>query len=363
MHEAEPIVCALADHAHATRLASLTRRYAEVLGAQARFVHVPKLEVPPSPALIPLQPAYAAAPPRGRRASFVDDLVAYFLAQGEATLDRVGIAPDERRVAVGNPVSGLLRMIAEEEPMFTIVGAPGHGRVKEALIGSVSGALIRYSDQPVMVIRPDALAEAEAGPVICAVNGGLSEDGVLVDVGRRLAERSHRELVLGHIVGGRGGALLAERAFDDRSSATGSPRTRTRLAPTLELRRGSPAQQVAALARDVGASLVAVGARRARHRDPNCVGRCRASSRRGPRARGSGLDQPVADRVARQLDPVAHPQLLEDVRAVPLDRLAADHELLGDLLVGVGLGDELHDLCLPWCQRILTRVFAAPHPV
>jgi len=54
---------------------------------------------------------------------------------------------------------------------------------------------------------------------------------------------------------------------------------------------------------------------------------------------GSGLDEAPSDRVTRQVDPVADPELLEDVRAVALDRLLADHEDLGDLLAGVSLGD------------------------
>jgi hypothetical protein len=36
--------------------------------------------------------------------------------------------------------------------------------------------------------------------------------------------------------------------------------------------------------------------------------------------------------------------VVEDVLAVPLDRLDTDHELLRDLLRGVGLGDQLQHL-------------------
>src|SRR5687768_9509681 len=47
-----------------------------------------------------------------------------------------------------------------------------------------------------------------------------------------------------------------------------------------------------------------------------------------------GLDQPATNRVAGQLDAVAHAELVEDVLAVALDGLDADPELLGDLLRG-----------------------------
>ena len=39
-----------------------------------------------------------------------------------------------------------------------------------------------------------------------------------------------------------------------------------------------------------------------------------------------GLDQSAADRITRQLDTVAHAELVEDVLAVALDRLDADEE-------------------------------------
>ena len=65
-----------------------------------------------------------------------------------------------------------------------------------------------------------------------------------------------------------------------------------------------------------------------------------------------GLDEPAADRVAGQLDAVAHAELLEDVRPVALDGLLADHERLGDLVAGVPLGDQLDDLELARGQRV-----------
>src|SRR5204862_5671062 len=75
-----------------------------------------------------------------------------------------------------------------------------------------------------------------------------------------------------------------------------------------------------------------------------------------PSTRGSGKDQAAADRVARQLDAIAHPELLEDVLAVTLDGLDADHELRGDLLRGVRLGDQLQHLELTRGEHVELRV-------
>ena len=74
--------------------------------------------------------------------------------------------------------------------------------------------------------------------------------------------------------------------------------------------------------------------------------------------RRSETDEAAADRVARELDAVAHAELLEDVRAVALDRLLADEQHLGDLLVGVRLGDELDDLLLARGERVVGRRLA-----
>ena len=49
-----------------------------------------------------------------------------------------------------------------------------------------------------------------------------------------------------------------------------------------------------------------------------------------PRSRAE--DQTPADRVTGQSTPVTHPELVEDALAMTLDRLDADHQLLGDLL-------------------------------
>jgi len=40
-----------------------------------------------------------------------------------------------------------------------------------------------------------------------------------------------------------------------------------------------------------------------------------------PARPGAGLDEAAPDRVADELDPVAHPELAQDVRAVGFDRL------------------------------------------
>src|SRR3954470_4936521 len=63
-------------------------------------------------------------------------------------------------------------------------------------------------------------------------------------------------------------------------------------------------------------------------------------------------DQPSPDGVAREVDPVAHLELLEDVRPMAVDGLAADDQHRGDLVARVPFGDQLEDLELARGQRI-----------
>src|SRR5215475_5214893 len=72
--------------------------------------------------------------------------------------------------------------------------------------------------------------------------------------------------------------------------------------------------------RSFGATTAGAGTRRHRARPPGLYAH-QNTSVGAPR---SGSDQSAADRVARELDAIAHPELLEDVRAVTLDGLLGD---------------------------------------
>src|SRR5918997_2228110 len=77
----------------------------------------------------------------------------------------------------------------------------------------------------------------------------------------------------------------------------------------------------------------------------------------------SGLDQPAPDRVAHELDAVAHLELAHEVRAMGLDRLLRQMQRLADLLVRVRLGDELEHLALAQRQRLDGAAGLVLHPL
>src|SRR4051812_33371254 len=69
----------------------------------------------------------------------------------------------------------------------------------------------------------------------------------------------------------------------------------------------------------------------------------------------SGLDEADANGVARQVDPIAQTELLEQVGAVPVHGLLADVQHRRDLLAAVALRDQLQHLALALGQRTRAR--------
>src|SRR6185503_6276142 len=78
-----------------------------------------------------------------------------------------------------------------------------------------------------------------------------------------------------------------------------------------------------------------------------------ASATRVGTPRSLGFGQSPPDGVADQLDAVAHAELAQQVGPVRLDGLLGQVQDLGDLLVGVRLGDQLEHLLLARGERLL----------
>src|SRR3954468_2157808 len=88
-----------------------------------------------------------------------------------------------------------------------------------------------------------------------------------------------------------------------------------------------------------------------------------ASATREGTPRSLGLGQAPADRVADELDPVAHAELAQQVGAVRLDGLLGEMQDLGDLLVRVRLGDQLEHLLLARRERLVRAAGGVGHPL
>src|SRR3954454_20546291 len=88
-----------------------------------------------------------------------------------------------------------------------------------------------------------------------------------------------------------------------------------------------------------------------------------ASATRVGTRRSLGFGEAPPDRVAHELDAVAHAELAQQVGLVRLDGLLGQVQDLGDLLVGVRLGDQLQDLLLARGERLLRPGRGVGHPL
>jgi nucleotide-binding universal stress UspA family protein len=89
-----------------------------------------------------------------------EQLDALALRGAEAVLDRVaddsGQTTARLRPAVGPAVDVLRQAAVDEGALFLVVGSRGQGHVRQALLGSVSGALGRDAPCPVVIVPPGA---------------------------------------------------------------------------------------------------------------------------------------------------------------------------------------------------------------
>ena len=194
---------------------------------------------------------------------------------------RLGAVALQPRVLFGAPADELADLAEEEDAALLVVGSRGRRALKAALFGSVSSALSRASDRPVVVVRLDAHlpvleASAERSSIVCGVDDSPHARGAAT-VAAALAAALDAELALVHAypaarsaatipAGGvappidhdalqaeqlqRGEALLQGVAAE---VAAGRAPVRTRL------EAGAPGAVLERCARPAGAALIVVG--------------------------------------------------------------------------------------------------------
>src|SRR5919109_488643 len=73
------------------------------------------------------------------------------LDQAREAAERAGVAAEYELLA-GDPVEQILRLAASRKAQLIIVGSRGLGRIGSIILGSVSRALVRKADRPVVVV-------------------------------------------------------------------------------------------------------------------------------------------------------------------------------------------------------------------
>ena len=270
------ILCAIADDDRHQDVVATGRALAASGAFQALFVHVTEPAVAPPTAL-----GFAAGSgslpttPYPPAVSF-DELVALSRDTGIRLLQDAGIEPEESVVVTGEPCAELNRLAKERDAALVVVGTCRHGAVASALLGSVSRAMMREGERPVLIAR-STLLPSLGGPVVCGVD--VTGDRALRPVERaaQLATAMRRSLVLVHVLTGE---RLAAATWPVAAKLTLEPTDRERIKArrSLEaLARRLPSERVETVVVDgpsVAGRLEAFAA--ARRADLLVVG-CRGS--------------------------------------------------------------------------------------
>jgi nucleotide-binding universal stress UspA family protein len=77
-----------------------------------------------------------------------------------AGAEELGVEADSE-ILEGNPADEVLALARSRDVDLIVVGSRGHGAMTSALLGSVSRAVVRGADRPVLVVKEPATSRAK----------------------------------------------------------------------------------------------------------------------------------------------------------------------------------------------------------
>ena len=237
-----------------------TRTATDLAGKTGSELHVVYVLVMPPEALHEPVGTVAAREDFERRGrARLDEFVGRLEASGGA----VGGA----HFRVGSPAAEIVAQAEETGAGLVVLGSRGLGAMSRALMGSVSDSVVRHAPCPVLVVREEPLAfptrilvatdgseEAKlAATTAAALAGGTDSELHVVTVGPFVPTVfAATEEEPGRM------AREARRTLDEQVGLIEAAGGRVAQA---HLRLGGAAEEIVALAEDVGAGLIAMGSR------------------------------------------------------------------------------------------------------
>lgn len=109
--------------------------------------------------------------------------------------------PADRKVPIGRelvyatPAAALLTLSDTAE--MIVIGSHGRGLVTRGLLGSVSSALVRHANCPVVVVRDEKLPDPRYGPVLLGIDGSPASE-LATEIAFDEASRRRVDLVALH---------------------------------------------------------------------------------------------------------------------------------------------------------------------
>lgn len=129
------------------------------------------------------------------------------------------------RLLAGSPAKAIQEAADQEDPELLVVGSRGHGRLRSAVLGSVSRDLAAQSRHPVVVVPPDGSWTADGAPdasVVCGVDGSEPALAGAAFAGR-LAVRLDFRLLIVHARQNVRAAMSYPGARSETPPVTGQP--------------------------------------------------------------------------------------------------------------------------------------------
>lgn len=166
-----------------------------------------------------------------------------------------GVVAHCELVEAGDPARALVERGAQYD--LLVLGSHGHSRAEAMLVGTTAGIVLHRAAVPVWVARP-LLADPFPGPVVVGTRG-RPEDGIVVELGARVASAFGTPLTLLHV-----GETHSAGQRHELAVQTTRAQDFTGTEPVVVHEDGRPADRIVAFAESIGAGLVAVGGSRRR---------------------------------------------------------------------------------------------------
>jgi nucleotide-binding universal stress UspA family protein len=87
-----------------------------------------------------------------------------FLDERARSLRAEGVEISEAHLAHGDPDNEIVRFAEDAHADLIVLGSRGLGRLRRALLGSVSDSVVRHAHCPVLVVRQEPTHESPVGP-------------------------------------------------------------------------------------------------------------------------------------------------------------------------------------------------------
>ena len=255
MSDTDTIVCAVGRPPRSERVAEMSRRLAEGLGARVVLTHVFDPMAVPVPPTRDLRVLVSSEDIEEEERQLARSALA-------RAADVVQGVAHEPLFAEGQPLPEILRVLRQHHARLLVVGSAARKPLDRIMQGSLSAELAVRGPCPVVVVTDEAVLDDD-GPLLAAYDG--SEDSLrAARLGAALAAGLGRPLVLMHVAEEGKPRVGADQQLARELHEAARSCSSTAVQPvnvTVAVEHGEPVEEIVRAAQARGASLIIVGNR------------------------------------------------------------------------------------------------------